>query len=213
MEPPEALISFLVNLYKVCFRVRNRQVSIVNIGHTHRSNSRARSDSFRVVSACILTSHEECYSLYGVLAENHVPQVLHDPPTRPILQLRIQDPLPVLQVIFLRPSEHPFSRHRKLRATGRAYFLGLLSPIEQFRPYLRCDMRVDPIIYLTARVPVAAQIDVPVASHEAGSELAQRVGVVVEGGVGVPGGPETVAVRVDEGHDCWEGVVVVDDVG
>ena len=44
-------------------------------------------------------------------------------------------------------------------------------------------------------------------------EGAQRVDVVVERGVGVPGGEEAGAVGVDEGEGGGEVVVVVDEVG
>lgn len=74
-------------------------------------------------------------------------------------------------------------------------------------------MRVVPLLQLAAGVPVAAQIGVAVAAHKVGAQFAQRVDVVVKGGVGVPGSPEAVAARVDEGHDGGEGVVVLDYVG
>ena len=142
-----------------------------------------------------------------------MPQILHDPPTRPILQLRIQHPPPIPLILAPPPPQHLRPRHGKLRAARGADLARGLRARKQLPPYLRRHVRVIPLLHLTPGVPVAAQIDVAVAAHEVGAQFAEGVDVVVEGGVGVPGGPEAVAARVDEGHDGGEGVVVLDYVG
>ena len=74
-------------------------------------------------------------------------------------------------------------------------------------------MRVVSVRLQAARVPVAAQIHIAAALHERDLEGPQRVDVVVEGGVGVPGGEEARAVGVQEREGRREAGVVVDDVG
>ena len=70
-----------------------------------------------------------------------------------------------------------------------------------------------PMRFEASGVPVAAQVHVAVALHERDLEGAQRVDVVVERGVGVPGGEEAGAVGVEEDEGGGEAGVVVDDVG
>ena len=73
-------------------------------------------------------------------------------------------------------------------------------------------MGVVPVRFQTARVPVAAQVHVAVFLDKGDPEGAQRVDVVVEGRVGVPGGVEAGAVGVQEDEGRGEGGVVVDYV-
>lgn len=74
-------------------------------------------------------------------------------------------------------------------------------------------MRVVSMCFQAPRVPIAAQIDVAVSLHKRYLEGAQRVDVVVERGVGVPGREEARAMRVEEYEGRREVRVVVDYVG
>lgn len=74
-------------------------------------------------------------------------------------------------------------------------------------------MRVAPVRFEAARVPVAAEVDVAVLLHEGELEGSEGGDVVVEGCVGVPGGEEAGAVGVQEDEGGEEVGVVVDYVG
>lgn len=74
-------------------------------------------------------------------------------------------------------------------------------------------MRVVSMCFQAPWVPIAAQIHVAVSLHERYLKGAQRVDVVVERCIRVPGGEEARAMRVEEYEGRREVGVVVDYVG
>lgn len=74
-------------------------------------------------------------------------------------------------------------------------------------------MYVEPVGFLAAGVPVAAEIDVAVVLDKVGSQHAHCVDVVVERGVIVPCQEEAVAMCVEKDYCRGKGVVVVNYVG
>lgn len=135
----------------------------------------------------------------------------------------ISDP----DVVFQRPLPNLLSRDGELGAArdgeggvgvghrGRgAVGVGRAGFVEDFLPHLPRDVLVPSGgLIAAAWGRVAAKVDVAVLADEWQLEVFQGVDVVVQGGVRVPGVPETGAVRVDEGHDGREGGVMVDYVG
>lgn len=167
--------------------------------------------------------------LNSIFPKDNMPQKLQHPPTLRIALLRLDNPLSKPFVITQRPSEHLIPRHRKLRTARSPHQprrhlllppllllrlpLSTTRPRKHVRPYFRRNMRIVPMCFQTTRVPVTAQVHVAGFLYKGYLEGAQRVDVVVEGGVGVPGGEEAGAVGVEEYEDGWEVGVVVDYVG
>lgn len=170
--------------------------------------------------------------LYSFLAENHMPQELHHTPTRRIVLVGIDNPLPESDIIVARPLEDLLSRHGELRTARGADFFWFRQElllgrhcctgrgsrrvqrrgarsVEDLRPDLVGDVAVDTVGGLAAWVPVAAEVDVAIALDEVELEGAHGGYVIVERGVDVPGHKEAGAVGVEEGDGGGEGVVVV----
>lgn len=174
-------------------------------------------------------------TIYSLLAENHMPQELHHAPTRRIVLVGIDNPLPESDIVLARPLEDLLARHGELSTARGADFFRFRQklllghccpgrgsrrvqrrstrPVEDLRPDLLSDVAVETVGGPAARVPVAAKVDVAVALNEIELESAHGCYVIVERGVDVPGHEEAGAVGMEEGDGGGEGVVVVDQVG
>lgn len=143
---------------------------------------------------------EGCDLLYSLHAKDDMPQELHDPSRRGIIQFRVDNPLPELDVVFPRAALHLVPRDGKLRTARRANlgrFLevllprGLLlirrghvqrrraGPLENIPPHLLGDVPIVAVVFLAARVPIAAEVDVAVLLDEVELEHAHGRDVVV----------------------------------
>lgn len=145
-------------------------------------------------------------------AKNNMPQKLHNTSTNSIRLIRIDNPLPDLNIILLRTLVHLISRHSELRATSSTdqlrhqYVLLILvksqissdvgrlagvqrrraCPREELRPHFFRDVLVVAMVFLTTRVPIAAEVDVAVLLDEGGLEGVHGGDVVVERRIHVP---------------------------
>lgn len=173
-------------------------------------------------------------TIYSLHAENDMPQELHHPSGHGIIQLGVDYPLPELDIVLARSLQHLAPRDRKLRTARRANLFRLAHvlvhwgfllirrgsvqwrrarALKDIPPDLLGDMYVEPVGFLAAGVPVAAEIDVAVFLDKVGSQHAHCVDVVVERGVVVPCQEEAVAMGVEKDNCRGEGVVVVNYVG
>ena len=159
-----------------------------------------------------------------------MPEPLKDHPGMPILQVRAEQPLPVFDILLLRPLIHGFLRHNELRAARRGDVLrhGDAEPGVPVVIYSLVDRGLrtgrDELVgfvfalvlgalllgevYVLVATETHNAIEVLVAARADRSEVqvvdfGRRVGGLVPGG----------AVAVAEGDDVGEGVVVVDDEG
>lgn len=163
-----------------------------------------------------------------------MPQKLHDSSRRGVSQFRIDDPLPELDIVFLGSPLHLVSRDGELRTARRADLVGLADiflsqgfllirrreiqrrrarSFKDIPPDLLGDMTIVAVVFLAARVPVAAEVHVAVLLDKVELEHAHGCDVVVERGVDVPCHEEPGAVGVEEDDGGGEAVVVVDHVG
>lgn len=149
-----------------------------------------------------------CNLLYTLHAKNNMPQELHHPTGGCIVQFRIKNPLPNLDIVIQRTLLHLIARNGELRTACRANLIRFpdvfLAAIFHF-PVRRCvqgrrarslkdvppdligDVLVEAVLTLTAGIPIAAQVDVAVSLDEGELEVAHGDDVVVEWRIYVPG--------------------------
>lgn len=171
-----------------------------------------------------------------------MPEKLHDPSTAGIGFIRVNDPLPDLDIVLPRTHENLVSRHSKLRATCGTHILGHAEvfliggylggvlrhvqfgslaciqswgagPLENIRPHLLRHMLVLAMAFLAARVPIAPKIDVAVLLDEIELESAHCGDIVVQRCVHMPCQKKPGAMRVEEGDSRGKVFVVVNHVG
>lgn len=171
-----------------------------------------------------------------------MPEELHDPSTAGIGLIRVNDPLPDLDIVLPRTHEDLVSRHSKLRATCGTYILGHAEvfliggnlggvlhhvefgsltciqswgagPLENIRPHLLRHMLVLAMAFLAPRVPIAPKVSVAVLLDEIELESAHCGDIVVQRRIYMPCQKEPGSMRVEEGDSRGKVLVVVDHVG
>ena len=171
-----------------------------------------------------------------------MPEKLHDPSTAGIGFIRVDDPLPDLDIILPRTHENLLSRYGKLRATCGTHILGhaevfLISgqlggvlrhiqfgslaciqswgagSLENIRPHLLRHMLVLAMTFLAPGVPIAAKVDVAILLDEIELESAHCVDIVMQRRIDMPCQKESGSMRVEEGYGRGKVFVVVDHVG
>lgn len=168
-----------------------------------------------------------------------MPQKLHDSPAHGVRFVRVNNPLPYLDIIVPRPLENLLSRHGKLCTTsgpdklrhaqkllvgvwlrvfgdgGRLTGVqrGCAGPLKDVRPHLLCNVLVSTVACLAARVPVAAEIHVAVLLDKVELESTHGGDIVMEWRIHVPSLEEPRAMRVEECNGQGKCIVIVDHIG
>lgn len=162
----------------------------------------------------------------GPLSKNNVPSPLENPARKVILELRLNQPLPIFHVFLPRPPQHTLPRNDKLRAAGRhQVFRSRASKpsVPELAVYtrklwlhpvpIRLVVLLDVVFSLggavmifTAVIQSTAKALIPPSAHGSEVEVIDFRSCVC---VLVPG----FLVAVAEGNDFGEVVVVVDDEG
>lgn len=150
-----------------------------------------------------------------------MPQVLHDPPRDLVVQIRVEQPLSIVQIVGPRPRENlclgdgklgaargrDGTRHRRVIAAEEVdvgvgkYHVGHVVGI--------AAERLD--LVRAAGHFGAAQVRVAVLADVVEAEAADGLDVIIVLGVVVPGLGHGLPVRVQEDHDAGQVVVVGDD--
>lgn len=167
-------------------------------------------------------------------SKDHMPQELHDPPRHGVVQVRLDHPLPELDVVVARPSVHLALRHGELSAACGSDLCGLAhvfasgqlllkgggavewrgaGALEDIPPDLLGHVGVEPMSFAAAGIPVTAKVDVAIPFDKVGLKHAHGVDIVVERSVGVPRHVEPGPVGMKEDDGGGESVVMVNDIG
>lgn len=162
-----------------------------------------------------------------------MPQELHNPPRRSVSKLRVDNPLPELDIILNRTPLNLISRDSELRAAcgtdlgrlakihlagelllrGRGSIQGRCTrAVEDIQPDLVGDMTIEAMGVPAAGIPIAAKVDIAVLLDEIGPETAHGYDVIVEWRIDVPCHEEACAMSVEKGDGRGEIVVGVDYV-
>lgn len=171
-----------------------------------------------------------------------MPEKLHDPSTAGISFIRVDDPLPDLDIILPRTHKDLVSRHSKLCATCGTHIFGHAKvfliggdlggvlhrvqfgslaciqcwgagPLEDIRPHLLRHMLVLAMTFLAPGVPIASKVDVAVLLDEIELKSAHCSDIVVQWRIDMPCQKKSGPMRVEEGYGRGKVFVVVDHVG
>jgi hypothetical protein len=82
-------------------------------------------------------------------------------------------------------------------------------PVKDLRPDLLSNIEIKAVTGFAARVPVTAQVNVPIILDKVKPEGTHSLYIIMEWRVNMPGRRETRAVGVEEYDGGGEGVIVV----